>query len=211
MLALHTSISFAALAFFMALSPGPNLLYLASRSVCQGALAGLASLAGVCTAMLCYVVATAFGLSALIAAVPVAYEMVRFAGAAYLLWLAASTLRTPSVPPDITPLLSEPCSLLFRRGFTICLLNPKIVLMYGSLLPQFVRPEIGNQFMQTIALGFIQVAAAALAHTCIVLSASRISGLLRHFPQLAQGQRFLLSGLLAGVAFGVAFDKPRMV
>ena len=150
MLSLPTCLSFAALAFVMALSPGPNLLYLASRSICQGSPAGFASLAGVCSAMLCYMIATAAGLSALFEAVPIAYDIVRYAGAAYLLWLAAKALKAPSVPIATASLPPEPIRVLFRRGFTTCLLNPKVVLVYGSLLPQFVHPDIGNPLVQTL-------------------------------------------------------------
>ena len=207
MLPLTTCLAFAALAFVMALSPGPNLLYLASRSVCQGARAGFASLAGVCTAMCCYVLATAGGLSTLFAAVPAAYDIVRYAGATYLLWLAIKALRTPWVANGTAVLPFETYPVLFRRGFTTCLLNPKIVLMYGSLLPQFVQPEAGSPLVQTVILGLIQVAAAGVAHAGVILGASHISRLLRGSPRFVRGQRVLLATLLAAVAMRIVFDR----
>jgi threonine/homoserine/homoserine lactone efflux protein len=207
MLPLTTCLSFAALAFVMALSPGPNLLYLASRSVCQGARAGFASLAGVCAAMSCYVLATAGGLSALFTVVPAAYDIVRYAGATYLIWLAIQALRTPWLSTGTTVPPPETYPALFRRGFTTCLLNPKIVLMYGSLLPQFVHPEAGSPLVQTVILGLIQVAVAGLAHAGVILGASRISRLLRGSPRFIRGQRVVLATLLAAVALRVVFDK----
>src|ERR1700722_13454296 len=100
-------LSFVSVAFLMALSPGPNLLYLASRSICQGRSAGFSSLAGVCTGMFCYMLATAAGLSALFDAVPLAYDAVRWAGAAYLLWLAYKILTTRSGASISAPLHIE--------------------------------------------------------------------------------------------------------
>ena len=211
MLALHTVASFAGLAFLMALSPGPNLFYLASRSLCQGTAAGFASLAGVCTAMLLYMLATAAGLSALFEAVPIAYDVVRFAGAAYLLWLAAKALRTRNAPLATSSLPPEPPGTLYRRGFVTCLLNPKIVLMYGSLLPQFIQPETGSVFAQTIELGLVQVAAAASAHSFIILGAARVSSLFGRSPRFARAQKYLLAGFLAAVAARIAFDRRNAI
>src|SRR5579862_7103925 len=129
---LSTVLSFAAVAFLMALSPGPNLIYLVSRSICQGRSAGFASLAGVCTGMLCYMIATAAGLSVLFKAVPVAYDAVRLAGALYLLWLAyrLAFARNASLAAKRLPLESK--LRLYCRGLLTCLLNPKIVVTYGA-------------------------------------------------------------------------------
>lgn len=121
MISCPTGFAFAALALVIALSPGPNLLYLASRAICQGRGAGFASLAGVCTAMLVYMIATAAGLSALFAAVPIAYDVLRLAGAAYLVFLAYRALRSSSRDLQETRLPSEPFATLCRRGFMICL------------------------------------------------------------------------------------------
>ncbi|MBS1173949.1 MAG: LysE family translocator [Burkholderiaceae bacterium] len=157
--------------------------------------------------MLFYMVATAAGLSALFDAVSLAYDIVRYTGAAYLLWLAAKALWATGAPIATVSVPSEPIPLLFRRGFTTCLLNPKIVLMYGSLLPQFVHPDAGNPLVQTLELGILQIAAAALAHSCVILSASRITALLGRSQRFVSAQRYLLASLLVGVALRIAFDK----
>jgi threonine/homoserine/homoserine lactone efflux protein len=137
---ISAALSFAAVAFLMALSPGPNLLYLASRSIFQGRFAGFTSLGGVCTGMFLYMLATAAGLSTLFKAVPIAYDAVRWAGAIYLLWLAykVMTARSSSLTP--TALHSESKAQLYRRGLLTCLLNPKIVITYGALLPHLLIP-----------------------------------------------------------------------
>lgn len=162
---LSAVLSFAVLAFLMALSPGPNLIYLASRSICQGRSAGFVSLGGVCTGMFFYMLATAAGLSAIFKAVPTAYEAVRGAGAAYLLWLAYKVVTTRSSVLAPTTLHSEDRTQLYRRGLLTCLLNPKIVVTYGALLPQFVDPASADVLGQTVALGVVQIAAAASAHS----------------------------------------------
>lgn len=203
MLALHSIASFAGLAFVMALSPGPNLIYLASRSVFQGRQAGFVSLAGTCTAMLLYMLATAIGLSALFKAVPAIYDAIRLAGAAYLLWLALGTWRG-SLPFSASSLRRESLAGLYRQGFLTCLLNPKIVLMYGALLPQFIQAESGNIEAQTMILGTVQVLAAAAAHACVIVGAARLGSLLGRSPIFVRTQKYLLSALLAMVAARVA-------
>ena len=201
------ALSFAAVAFLMALSPGPNLLYLASRSIFQGRLAGFASLGGVCTGMFLYMLATAAGLSALFKAVPIAYDAVRWAGAIYLLWLAYKviTARSSSLTP--TALHSESKAQLYGRGLLTCLLNPKIVVTYGALLPQFVDPVSGNVLSQTVVLGLVQIIAAASAHSLVILSAAVVASLLSKRHGFAKAQRYLLGSVLTALAVRLAVER----
>jgi len=207
MIAYSTACAFFLVAFAMALSPGPNLMYLASRSVCQGRGAGFASLAGVCSGMLVYLCATAAGLSAIFVAVPALYDAVRLAGAAYLLWLAGRLLRggkTVSAPGALPP---ESPRRLFRRGLFTCLLNPKIVLTYGALLPQFVDPSLGSLGLQILALGAVQIVAAATAHSLVILAAAAVNRALHARPGWQNLQRKFLAALLAGVALQLAWRR----
>lgn len=204
-------LSFAVVAFLMALSPGPNLLYLASRSICQGRSAGFASLGGVCSGMFLYMLATAGGLSALFNAVPVAYDMVRWSGAAYLLWLAyqAVTTRSSSFAPTALP--PEGKASLYRRGLLTCLLNPKVVVTYGALLPQFVDPAAGHILGQTVVLGLVQIAAAASAHALVILSAAAVASTLSKHHAFARIQRYLLGSVLAALAVRLAVERRSVV
>lgn len=204
---LAAALSFTTVAFVMALSPGPNLLYLASRSICQGRAAGFASLGGVCTAMFLYMLATAAGLSALFLAVPIAYDAVRWAGAAYLLWLAYKVLTKRSVSMTTTTLAHESPAQLYRRGFLTCLLNPKVVVTYGALLPQFVEPTYGHILGQTVALGLVQIAAAAAAHSFVILAASAVASALSKRQSFARAQRYLLSTVLAALAIRLVAER----
>jgi threonine/homoserine/homoserine lactone efflux protein len=204
---LTAALSFATVAFLMALSPGPNLLYLASRSICQGRAAGFASLAGVCTAMLLYMLATAAGLSALFVAVPIAYDAIRWAGAAYLLWLAYKVVTKKASSLATSTLAHESRAVLYRRGFLTCLLNPKIVITYGALLPQFAEPSAGNILGQTIVLGVVQIAVAASAHTLVILAAASVARVLAKRHSLAHAQRYLLGTVLAALALRLATER----
>lgn len=199
--------AFGALAFSMALSPGPNLMYLASRAICQGYRAGFASLAGVCTGMLAYVVVTALGLSAIFDTIPLAYDIVRIFGALYLVWLAIKAFRAPARQLTTSQLAPEPFAVLFRRGLFTCLLNPKLVLMYGALLPQFVQPAQGAVLWQTVQLGLVQVIAAACAHGCVILGASRLAAMFRKNAGLARLQRYVLGVALLAVAAKLGLER----
>jgi threonine/homoserine/homoserine lactone efflux protein len=154
--------------------------------------------------------ATGAGLSTLFDAVPVAYDIVRLAGAAYLLWLSVRFFHTRGSPFATLYLSTEGLDALYRRGFITCLLNPKIVLMYGSLLPQFIQTEAGSVFAQTIELGLIQIVAAASAHSCVIFGASRVSAFFSRSLFFAGAQRYLLSGLLAAVAIRILFEGRRL-
>lgn len=203
-----TAISFAGVAFLMALSPGPNLIYLASRSICQGRSAGFASLAGVCLGMSLYMLATAAGLSALFVAVPFAYDTVRLAGAAYLLWLAYKTVTKGRTEFNTSMLPVEPPAKLFRTGFFTCILNPKLVITYGALLPQFVDPSTGHVLAQTVTLGVVQIAAAAFAHSLVITAASTVAKFLAsRGSRFAFVQRYVLGTVLASLAVRLAMDR----
>jgi threonine/homoserine/homoserine lactone efflux protein len=204
---LSAALSFASVAFLMALSPGPNLLYLASRSICQGRSAGFSSLAGVCTGMFCYMLATAAGLSALFSAVPIAYDAVRWAGAAYLLWLAYKILTTRSGAAISATLHIESRAQLYSRGMLTCLLNPKIVITYGALLPQFIDPTSGHVLGQTLVLGLVQIVAAASAHSLVILFAAAAASMASQHRFFATAQRYLLSSLLAALALRLAAER----
>lgn len=195
----------------MALSPGPNLLYLASRSVCQGRAAGFASLGGVCTAMFLYMLATAAGLSVLFVAIPIAYDAVRWAGAAYLVWLAYKVVTKRTSSLATSAVAYESPAVLYRHGLLTCLLNPKIVITYGALLPQFVEPSAGNVFWQTVVLGIVQVVAAASAHGLVILGAAAVASALSTGHTFAKVQRYLLGTVLAALALRLAAERRSVV
>ncbi|HXX86132.1 MAG TPA: LysE family translocator [Casimicrobiaceae bacterium] len=201
---------FALASLLLALTPGPNLLYLVSRTLCQGRSAGLVSLAGTSLGLVVHVVAAALGLSAIFVSMPVLYDILRYAGAAYLLWLAWSVLKpggrgvfAPSkLPPD-------PPRRLFRIGLLTSILNPKVAMFYLALFPQFIDASRGSVLAQSLVLGLIQVVIGALNDLCFVLAAGAITGALARRPLWVALQRWLLGLVFTGIAMRLALESRR--
>ena len=203
-------IAFALVALTMVVTPGPNMIYLLSRSIAQGPRAGLVSLAGVAAGFVCYMLAAAFGLTALLLAIPFAYDAIRFAGAAYLAWLAWQALRPGARSPfEVRDLPHDGPRKLFAMGLLTNLLNPKIAAMYLSLLPQFIDPSGGSVLGQSLVLGATQIAISIAVNTLIALSAGSIAALLAQRPSVAALQRRLMGVVLAGLAIRLATAARR--
>ncbi|MGV9354310.1 LysE family translocator [Streptomyces misionensis] len=193
----------------MALTPGPNMIHLASRAITQGRRAGLVSLSGTAVGFLCYLLASAAGLSALFGAVPLAFTVVKLAGAAYLAYLAWRMLkpggRSPFAPAQALPPVSD--ARLFSMGLLTNLLNPKIALLYGALLPQFMDPQAGPAWAQLLQLGGVQIVVGISVNALIMLGAARISGFLADRPHVMAAQRFAAGGLLGFFALRTALSR----
>lgn len=207
---LSSLIAFSLIALGMVLTPGPNMVYLVSRSICQGRNAGLVSLAGVALGFVFYMLCAAVGITALVMAVPYAYDALRLAGALYLLWLAWQAIRPGGRSPfEVRALRADSPRKLFAMGFLTNLLNPKIAVMYLSLLPQFIDPAQGNVFGQTLALGVAQIAISVAVNAAIVFSAGAVAALLAGHPTWARMQRWLMATVLAGLAVRMATEARR--
>lgn len=208
MVTVAAMVGVAVIALGMVLTPGPNMMYLVSRSISQGRSAGLVSLAGVVVGFAAYVGATAAGLSYLFAAVPGLFLAVKIAGAAYLLYLAWGILRggrrafgAGNLPPHSRP-------RLFVMGLTTCLLNPKIALMYAALLPQFVDPGRGSVALQIALLGLVQITVAATVNACWVLLAASMKTVLERNRVAERVTRWVTGTLLAGFAIHLGVAQP---
>src|SRR6201996_3026700 len=152
-------LGFALISLGLVLTPGPNMIYLISRSITQGPVAGIVSLGGVALGFVFYMLCAAFGITALLFAVPYAYDALRFGGAAYLLWLGWQAVEPGGGSPfQVKTLKVDGPRKLFAMGFVTTLLNPKIAMLYLALLPQFIDPAAGNVLGQSIVLGFVQIA-----------------------------------------------------
>lgn len=210
MVSLTALAAFSAVALGMVLTPGPNMAYLVSRSICQGRTAGLISLAGVALGFVTYMLLAAFGITALVFAVPYAYDALRLAGAAYLGWLAWNALkpggRSPFEVRDLPP--DSPCRL-FAMGLLTNLLNPKIAALYLSLLPQFVDASQGDILGQTLLLGTAQIVISVTVNALIVLAAGAVAAFLTGRPPWMAVQRWLMGTVLAVLAVRMAFDTGR--
>jgi len=204
------ALGIAAVALGLVLTPGPNMMYLVSRSITQGRRAGLISLLGVAAGFLVYLTATSLGLTAAFTAVPALYLVVRLTGALYLGWLAWQALRpggSSVFAPKALPVDSS--RRLFSMGLLTNLLNPKIAVLYLSLLPQFIRPAAGHVLVQGLLLGCVQVAVALTGNFVIVLAAGGIAAFLARRPGWLRVQRVLMGTVLGGLAVRLAVDGGR--
>ena len=206
---LTSLLGFALVSLGMVLTPGPNMIYLISRSITQGHLAGLISLGGVALGFVFYMLCAAFGITALLFAVPYAYDVLRLAGAAYLLWLAWQALKPNGRSPfQVRKLQVDGPKKLFAMGFVTNLLNPKIAMLYLALLPQFIDPAQAV-LTQSLVLGFIQIAISVSVNAMIALAAGSIALFLGTRPTWLLLQRWLMGTVLAGLAVKMALETRR--
>jgi threonine/homoserine/homoserine lactone efflux protein len=199
-----------AVALVMVLTPGPNMMYLVSRSITQGRRAGVISLGGVALGFFVYLAATNLGLSAIFAEVPQIYIAVKLAGACYLGWLAFKTLRPGGLAVFApTPLPPDSARRLFTMGLVTNLLNPKIAVMYLSLIPQFEHPAAGHLVLQGFTLGAVQIVVALTGNLLIVLAAGSIARFFGARPLWLRMQRYLMGSVLGALAIKLLTDHAR--
>lgn len=198
---------FAAAALVLLITPGPAVLYIVGRSIEQGRLAGFVSDLGIHAATLVHVVAAALGLSAILASSALAFNAIKYAGAAYLIWLGLKKIfgraETDGVPETMR---RHSYARLFRDGFVVNLLNPKTALFFLAFLPQFVEVSRGHVAMQVAFLGLLFAAIGFVTDGCYALAAGtagnwlkRSRGYLR-FERYVSGALFIGLGLTAALA-----------
>lgn len=203
-------LAFALIALGMVLTPGPNMVYLISRSICQGRTAGLISLGGVALGFVFYMMCAALGITALLMAVPYAYDALRIGGALYLMYLAWQAVKPGGRSPfEVRDLPVDSPKKLFLMGFLTNLLNPKIAVMYLSLLPQFIKPEHGDVLTQSLVLGFTQIVISVSVNAMIAMAAGSLALFLGQRPTWLVLQRWLMGTVLAGLAVRMLADSKR--
>jgi threonine/homoserine/homoserine lactone efflux protein len=194
-------VALAVVAIGLVLTPGPNMLYLVSRSTAQGWRAGMISLAGVSVGFGTYLTTAVVGLGAVFATVPTVYLALKSAGAAYLMCLAWKPFRSGS-GSMFAPAAErqDGAGRLFRTGVLTCLLNPKIAILYVSLLPQFIDPARGHVALQTALLGMTQIVVGVSVNALIVLTAHPLAAFLAARPIWARAHAYLTGTLLVAFA-----------
>ncbi|MBX9750223.1 MAG: LysE family translocator [Roseococcus sp.] len=202
----ETLLVFAALSLGLALTPGPNMLYLVSRSLAQGTRAGMVSLAGCQAGTIAIMLCAAAGITAALFAVPYAWDALRIGGAIYLAWLAWQCVR-PGAEPLFAPrsLPPEPDAKLFAVGFATAALNPKVALFYVAVLPPFLDPSAGHVFLQGAMLGATQIAVCTVFDMVLVKGAAGTARFLGTRPLWLAAQRYVLGAALAVIAAKLAF------
>lgn len=194
--------------FILAITPGPAVLYIVTRSLLQGRRFGLASVAGVALGNLGNALGASIGLAALFAVSSIAFMIVKYAGALYLVYLGLRALLAPQ--SETTYAAAQPARLkwIFRDGFVVALLNPKTTLFFAAFLPQFISTEAAP-VVQCVALGSVFVAIAAITDTVYALTASAITPAFAQARGIATLGRYLTGGAFIGLGLFTALSGSR--
>lgn len=210
MIPINDLLLFGLASLIMVLSPGPNMVYLISRSLSQGKKAGVISLFGVMCGFLFHILMVSFGLTAIFFAVPYAFVVVKFLGVGYLLYLAYTTVKSKNKIFDTEQHLKSDKPLkLFNIGLLTNVLNPKMAIFYLSFFPQFIKPEYGSILSQSFQLGIIQIMISFTINLLIVLSAAKMAKWFSKKPIWLKVQKWFMASVLAGLAFKMALTKAK--
>lgn len=201
---------FSAACLALTATPGPDMLLIASRSISQGRASGFATLAGIQVGTYCHALAAALGLSQLFIVVPLAYDIVRYAGAAYLFYLAWQTFRcTGTALVPTAGLRRYPMAVVFRQGLLTNLLNPKMALFVLALFPQFVNPDAGSVALQIMLLATVLNLFGIVVNGAVILTASRLGRAFSGRNRCRRAPQFLLGTVFVALAARLAFDGRR--
>lgn len=191
-------LAFVAASLVLAITPGPGVFYIVTRTLAQGRRAGLASMAGVALGNLGNAFAAALGLAALFAVSSLAFSLVKYGGAAYLLYLGVRALRLgDETPQRPAPAIATP-GRIFRDGFVVALLNPKTTIFFAAFLPQFMNPR-GSAVLQSLALGAAFVLIAASTDAVYVLAAHAAGPALRAARGARRAGRYFTAAAFIGL------------
>jgi len=204
--------AFGLASLVLAATPGPGVLYIVTRTLAQGRRAGLASVAGVAMGNLGNALGASLGLAALLAMSSLAFTVVKFAGAAYLLWLGINALRqtrrAADAPPTRVDAPTHGRDIVMRDGFVVALLNPKTALFFAAFLPQFVDP-VGSAVLQSVGFGVAFVAIAACTDTAYVLAAGAAAPALGSFGKARALGGYASALVYLGLGLFTALSDPR--
>jgi threonine/homoserine/homoserine lactone efflux protein len=200
---------FVPAALVLLVVPGPSVLYIVTQSVSAGRRAGLVSMLGIQAGALVHVTAAALGLSALIVSSALAFGVVKYAGAAYLVVLGVRRLLAKeSFAPSDTR-VERSYARLFRQGVVVNVLNPKTALFFFAFLPQFVDASNGSAALQMLVLGLLFVALAVVSDGAWALLAGTAAGWLRGNPRFVRGERVVSGSVLVGLGLATAVTGSR--
>jgi len=206
----HTNLLFFLIATVtLNVTPGPDMLYVIARSVGQGRSAGIASAFGIAGGCLVHTLAVAFGLASLMMAVPVAYGLVKYAGAAYLVFLGIRALMGPQPMTADAPLREDTLTAIFFQGVVTNVLNPKVALFFVAFLPQFVEALLGHVALQIVFLGVLFNTSGTIVNVAVALAASHGGKRMRTRLGNSPIFRWVTGGVFIGLGVRLAFLERR--
>ena len=199
--------AFFAAAFLLNIAPGPDMLYVIGRSIGQGRRAGTVSALGVFVGCLVHIFVAAVGLAALLRSSPVAYSIVRYAGAAYLVYLGVRVLLERSSTLEAPEVQSAPLGRIFTQGVVTNVLNPKVALFFLAFLPQFIQPQRGSVALQIIVLGLIFDVGGTLVNLAVAQAGGRLGDAIKRHSGLARLQKWFTGAVFVGLGMRVALKR----
>ena len=197
---------FAAAAIALLVIPGPAVLYIVTQSIEHGRTAGLVSMLGIQTGGLVHVLAAALGLSALLMRSATAFEIVKFAGAGYLIFLGLRKLFSRERFETTSERPPRRLDRLYRQGIVVNVLNPKTALFFFAFLPQFVQVDQGSVGLQIAVLGVFFLVLAAISDGMYALAAGTASDWLRGNPRFLRAERWISGSVLVGLGLTAALS-----
>jgi len=204
MVSAESSLAFFAASALLAVAPGPDNLFVLAQSAMSGRKAGLLVVLGLSTGLLFHTAAVALGLAALFATSVVAFTLVKWAGAAYLCWLAWQAFRAPAGDRGGQGAPQRSSGQLYRRGIVMNLTNPKVSIFFLAFLPQFVDPARGGVGLQVAWLGFLFIVSTLLVFGAIALFAGSAGDLLRRSPRAQKALNWIAGGVFVALAARLA-------
>lgn len=195
---------FIAAASILVIMPGPNTLYIVARSIQQGRLAGVVSSLGIQTGTWIHIAAAALGISAIVLASATAFTVIKYAGAAYLIFLGLKTLLRRSEESGFEPIRKDKWSRIYGQGITVQILNPKSALFFISFLPQFVEPGNGAVSTQILFLGVVLLILGATSDLIYAFLAGGVGRLWRENLKFIQAQRYFAGSVYLALGFATA-------
>lgn len=207
MIDLATLLLFIPIALALNLTPGADMLFCLGQGAKSGPRAGVAASFGIATGAFVHALAGGLGLAAVIAANPLAYALIRWAGIAYLLYLAFKALRAPIVPLSATEVPATQSWRAWQDGVFVCMLNPKVALFMLALVPQFVDPARGSVLIQFLIFGMILNIGGTIINALVGVFAGSIGRALARNAGATRALNLLTGAVFVGLAAKLAFDR----
>ncbi len=199
---------FIGAALLLLVVPGPSVLYIVTQSVSHGRRAGMASVAGITTGTLVHIVAATVGLSALLASSALAFDVVKYLGAAYLILVGLRRLLGLERADEAEPPPARSLRRYYRQGIVVNVLNPKTALFFLAFLPQFVDPSRGAAWAQILLLGLLFACLGMLSDGCWALVAGTLGERFRRSARFPKVQRYVSGSVFVGLGAIAAFSAP---
>ncbi|MGG3891273.1 LysE family translocator [Metabacillus fastidiosus] len=200
-------LSFLGAAIFLTLMPGPDILFVIAQSISQNKKAGIATALGLCSGLVVHITAATLGISAIVYQSSLAFAIVKYAGAAYLLFLAWQSFRERGDALTINSQKSLKYKQLYKKGILMNILNPKVSLFFLALLPQFIDKTAGHISVQMLILGFVFMIQALIIFIAVSTLSDKIRQLLIRYSFINKRMNMIQGVLLAIISLQIAFSE----